>query len=158
MFYYMLLHFYFYLYPLILVMLNRLLLSFLCGIWVTQKPGAHFMHLLWIIKFFCICIICMTFWLLEMLTTDGYPQATTGFVDWGSTARDHWLVNYQMLSRFKVCVWNTNTDWNPTATKCSVDPLSQWNTDSWPDSWNYQRCCRFMAWGFTEILRTWTGW
>ena len=29
---------------------------FYCGIWVTQKTNFHFMHLLWIIKFFCIGI------------------------------------------------------------------------------------------------------
>ena len=29
---------------------------FYCGIRVTQKKKIHFMHLLWIIKFFCICI------------------------------------------------------------------------------------------------------
>ena len=29
---------------------------FYCGIWVTQNTNFHFMHLLWIIRSFCICI------------------------------------------------------------------------------------------------------
>ena len=38
-----------------------------CGIQVTPKANFHFMHVLWIIKFFCICI-CFTIKTVHSIT------------------------------------------------------------------------------------------